>query len=78
MHSRSSSFSLPPCVTHATSGAKPSTKSFSFWSMLSGISSGMDTLSCPVRLNSSSNFFWMFSHIAQAYGRIIVNPFSEE
>ena len=38
--SRSASFSLPPCVTHATSGAKPSTCSASLLSSDSGISSG--------------------------------------
>ena len=31
----------PPCVTHATSGAKPSTWSFSFCKRLSGMNIGM-------------------------------------
>ena len=38
--SRSSSTSLPPCVTQATCGAKPSTCSASFISRLSGMNSG--------------------------------------
>ena len=38
--SRSCSSSVPPFVTHATSGAKPSTCSASFSSRLSGISIG--------------------------------------
>ena len=38
--SRSSSTSLPPCVTHATCGAKPSTCSASRISRLSGMNSG--------------------------------------
>ena len=42
-HRRSGSSSLPPIVTHAHSGAKPSTWSFSFCSRLSGISIGMAT-----------------------------------
>ena len=37
---RSCNFSVPPCVTHATSGAKPSTCSASLSSRLSGISMG--------------------------------------
>ena len=41
---RSSSFSLPPWVIHATSGAKPCTNSPSFFSRLSGISTGIATL----------------------------------
>ena len=40
MHSRSGSSSLPPTVTHAHSGAKPSTWSFSFCSRLSGDQQG--------------------------------------
>ena len=38
---RSCSFSPPPCVTQATSGAKPSTCSASLSSRLSGMSMGM-------------------------------------
>ena len=52
--SRSSSLSLPPMVTQATSGAKPLTSSPSFFSRLSGISAGIATFSCPVFLNSPS------------------------
>ena len=37
---RSSSFSVPPCVTHATCGANPSTCSASRISRLSGTKSG--------------------------------------
>ena len=62
--SRSSSFSLPPMVTHATSGAKPSTSSPSFFSRLSGISTGIATLTCPVFLNIPSMMRWMFSQMA--------------
>ena len=40
---RSCNFSVPPCVTHATSGAKPSTCSASFSSSDSGISIGKYT-----------------------------------
>jgi hypothetical protein len=36
----SSSFSLPPMVTHASSGSKPSTCWASFLKKLSGMSSG--------------------------------------
>ena len=38
--SRSSSFSVPPWVIHATCGAKPSTCSASFSRRLSGMNSG--------------------------------------
>ena len=38
--SRSSSFSSPPCVTHATCGANPFTCSASRCSRLSGMNSG--------------------------------------
>ena len=62
--SRSSSSSLPPMVTQAASGAKPSTSSPSFRSRLSGISTGMATFSWPVALKRASRFFWMFSQIA--------------
>ena len=41
--SRSESFSSPPCVTQATSGAKPSTWSFSRCRRLSGINIGIYT-----------------------------------
>ena len=41
-------------VTHATSGAKPSTWSFSFCKRLSGMNIGMQTFSCPVSLNIPS------------------------
>ena len=61
---RSSSFSLPPSVTQATSGAKPLTSSPSFFSRLSGISTGMATFSWPVFLNSASMMRWMFSQMA--------------
>ena len=54
MHSFSSSGSLPPRVTHAHSGAKPSTWSFSFWSRDSGMSMGMDTFSWPSSLKRRS------------------------
>ena len=54
MQSFSSSGSLPPMVTQAHSGAKPSTWSFSFCSRLSGISSGMETFSCPSSLKRLS------------------------
>ena len=64
MHSRSGSSSLPPTVTQAHSGAKPSTWSFSFWSRLSGMSMGMETFVCPVSLNFLSSAAWMFSQIA--------------
>ena len=64
MQSRSGSSSLPPTVTQAHSGAKPSTWSFSFCRRLSGISMGMDTFSCPSRLNIPSRIFWIFSQIA--------------
>ena len=63
-HSRSESFSLPPWVTQATSGAKPSTWSFSFCSRLSGINMGMATFSCPVSLNFASIIRWIFSQMA--------------
>ena len=61
---RSSSFSLPPIVTHATSGAKPLTSSPSFFSRLSGIRTGIATFSWPVFLNSPSMMRWIFSQIA--------------
>ena len=54
-HRRSSSLSLPPCVTHAHSGAKPSTWSASFWSRLSGMKIGIATFSWPVSLNMVSS-----------------------
>jgi len=63
-HSRSWSSSSPPRVTHATSGAKPSTWSFSFWSRPSGMSIGRYTFSCPVALNMPSMMRWMFSQMA--------------
>ena len=61
---RSSSSSLPPCVTQATSGAKPFTSSPSFFSRLSGISTGIATLTWPVFLNSPSMMRCMFSQMA--------------
>ena len=61
---RSSSCSLPPMVTQATSGAKPLTSSPSFFSRLSGISTGMATLTCPVFLNSASMICCIFSQMA--------------
>ena len=61
---RSSSFSLPPMVTQATSGAKPSTSSPSFFSRLSGISTGMATFTWPVFLNMPSIMRWIFSQMA--------------
>ena len=61
---RSSSFSLPPIVTQATSGAKPLTSSPSFFSRLSGIRTGIATFSWPVFLNSPSMMRWIFSQIA--------------
>ena len=61
---RSSSFSLPPWVTQATSGAKPLTSSPSFLRRLSGISTGMATFSCPVSLNMPSIIRCMFSQMA--------------
>ena len=64
MQYRSSSFSLPPMVTQAHSGAKPSTWSFSFWSRLSGMSMGRYTFSWPVSLNFLSSSCWMFSQMA--------------
>ena len=63
-HSRSGSPPLPPMVTQAHSGAKPSTWSFSRCSRLSGMSMGMDTFSWPVLLNSPSSHAWMFSQMA--------------
>ena len=41
LHKRSSNSLLPPLVTHATSGAKPSTNSPSFLSKFSGINNGI-------------------------------------
>ena len=64
MARRSSSFSLPPMVTQAHSGAKPSTWSFSFWSRPSGMSMGIATFSWPVSLNCRSSSFCMFSQMA--------------
>ena len=64
MHRRSGSSSLPPTVTQAHSGAKPSTWSFSFWSRLSGMSMGMETFVWPVALNFASSACWMFSQMA--------------
>ena len=61
---RSSSFSLPPMVTHAASGAKPSTSSPSFFRRFSGIRTGIATLTWFVRLSSASTSFWMFSQMA--------------
>ena len=61
---RSSSFSLPPIVTQATSGAKPLTSSPSFFSRPSGIRTGIATFSWPVFLNSPSMMRWIFSQIA--------------
>ena len=53
-----------PAVTQATSGAKPLTSSPSFFSRLSGMSTGMATFSWPVALKRASRFFWMFSQMA--------------
>ena len=64
MQSRSGSSSLPPMVTHAHSGAKPSTWSFSRCNRLSGMSRGMDTLLWPVALNLASSTPMMFSQMA--------------
>ena len=61
---RASSCSLLPWVTQATSGAKPATSSPSFFSRLSGMSTGMATFTWPVFLNSASMYFWIFSQMA--------------
>ena len=59
-----SSSSLPPAwVTTASSGAKPSTCSFSRSMKLIGISSGKYAFSCPVALNMSSRARCMSSQI---------------
>ena len=50
MARRSSSFSAPPCVTHATCGAKPSTCSASFSSRLSGMKQREVGVDVPGRL----------------------------
>ena len=64
MTSRSSSTSLPPCVTHATCGANPSTCSLSFMSRLSGMNSGKYALTWPVALNRRSSACCISSQIA--------------
>ena len=74
-HNFSSSSSSPPIVTHATSGANPSTWSFSFASKFSGISTGKFTFFTPIFLNFSSSYFCIFSHIAYPYGFIAIHPF---
>ena len=51
-------------VTHATSGANPLTSSPSFFSRLSGISTGIATFSWPVFLNSPSMIRCIFSQMA--------------
>ena len=64
MQSLSSSSFCPPCVTHATSGAKPFIKSDSFFIKFSGINRGIDIFLCPVSLNILSSSFCIFSQIA--------------
>ncbi len=74
MARRSSSFLSPPCVTQATSGAKPSTCSASFKKSDSGISSGKYMFEWPVALIMASRASRMFSHRANPYGRITMHP----
>ncbi len=76
--SRSSSTSLPPCVTHATCGAKPSTCSASRISRLSGMKSGKYALTCPVALKRRSSPCCINSQIAYPYGRITMQPLTGE
>ena len=64
MARRSGSTSLPPCVTQATSGAKPSTCSASLSKRLSGMSIGMATFWCPVALKRLSSSACMRSQRA--------------
>ena len=61
---RSCNFSVPPWVTQATSGAKPSTCSASRSSRLSGISMGKYTFSWPVALKRASISSLMRSQMA--------------
>src|SRR6266581_2536283 len=72
--SSSSSMRAPALVTHATSGAKPSTCSASFIRNSRGISSGKAQFSCPLSLIMSSKARWIASHIAQPYGRTTIMP----
>ena len=74
MHNFSSNFSPPASVTQATSGANPSTWSFSFCNKLSGINTGKYVFSTPDFLNNLSAYSWIFSHIAYPYGLIAIHP----
>ena len=60
---RSCRGSVPPWVTQATSGAKPSTWSASLSSRDSGINMGMDTFSWPVSWNIASSCSWISSQM---------------
>ena len=75
---RSSSFSMPPCVTQATCGAKPSTCSASRISRLSGTNSGKYAFTWPVALNRASRSRWISSQMAYPYGRMTMQPFTGE
>ena len=61
---RSSSFSSPPCVTQATSGAKPSTCAASLRSRLSGMNSGKYAFTWPVAFRRASSAACISSQIA--------------
>jgi len=65
----SASSELPERVTHATSGAKPSTWSFSISSAARHTNMGKYAFCTPRALISPSKKAWMDSHIANAHGR---------